>query len=243
MNNDLGQIYYSKIQDIPYDKLFRTLPYNGKALNDADRRNFVQMIDEEVAFYEEGIKMVADYLEEGFAESDLGDIQRAIFTTVLFVKQVVADCVVASKYFLMADTDYDKRFMRGKFKVILNEGFKQLYGFKNSKKSETVWGRLEPLMRLFPQKIKEQYAELSAILDEQSKVSSWWKEERDMETHLDAKKLYHSRREELIESKVMIESLSLINSLRAVDCFITNVNGCVLNALLDAYYRGELREE
>ena len=201
------------------------------------------MIDDEISFYVEGTKMAAGFLEEGFTDNELGDIQRTIFTTILFTTQVNAECMVASKYFLLADTDYDKRYMRGKFKIILNEGFKQLYGFKENDRHKTVWGKLEPLMLYFPQKIKDQYAELSERLEEQTKKTSWWKEERDMETHLDVQNLYYSRKEELIESKVMIESLSLINALRAVDYFITNANGCVLNYLLNKYHRGELREE
>ena len=32
--------------------------------------------------------------------------------------------MVAGKYFILADRDYDRRFMRGKLFVILNEGFK-----------------------------------------------------------------------------------------------------------------------
>lgn len=48
------------------------------------------------------------------------------------------DSMVVGKYFILADRDYDQRFMRGKLFVILKEGFKKLYGFneKSHKKSE-----------------------------------------------------------------------------------------------------------
>ena len=242
MRDNLNQIYYRTIKDIPYNQLFITIHYNGKILDDNERRVFVQMINEEVSYYVEGSKMAAGFLKEGFSDNELGDIQRTIFTTMLFTAQVNADCMVACKYFLLADTDYDKRYMRGKLKIILNEGFKKLYGFKEKERALTVWGKLGPLMCYFPQKIKDQYAELSERLEEQAKKTSWWKEVRDMETHLDVQNLYYSREEELVESKVMIESLSLINALRAVDYFITNANRCVLNFLLEKYHRGELKE-
>ncbi len=46
--------------------------------------------------------------------------------------------MVAGKYFILADHDYDWRFMRRKLFVILNDGFKKLNGFnmKSHKKSE-----------------------------------------------------------------------------------------------------------
>lgn len=47
----------------------------------------------------------------------------------------MCDRMVAGKYFILADTDYDKRFMRGKMKVFLNEGFKRLYGYNETNKN------------------------------------------------------------------------------------------------------------
>jgi hypothetical protein len=42
---------------------------------------------------------------------------------------------VVSKYFMLAEKDYERRLMRGKLSVILNEGFKKLYGFGKAHKS------------------------------------------------------------------------------------------------------------
>lgn len=84
--------------------------------------------------------------------------------------------MVAGKYFILADTDYDKRFMRGKMKVILNEGFKKLYGYKEDNKKKSEWFRLLDLMKFFPEIINRQYQDLTFQLENQSKTSSWWKE-------------------------------------------------------------------
>ncbi len=180
-------------------------------------------------------------------EGPFYEIERTINSVSLFITMTMADCLVASKYFLLADTDYERRYMRGKLKIILNEGFKRLYGFmgnKNRKKDDLPeWFRLQHVMDYFPQVIRKQYMELTSLLEIQSRKSTWWKEERNLEVHLDAMKLYESRNIEIIESKVMIETLDLFDSLDAVDNFLENANACVVNYLKQKYLRGELSTE
>ena len=146
-------------------------------------------------------------------------------------------------YFILANKDYDQRFMRGKMKVILNEGFKKLYGFDENTKQKSEWNRLASILKYFPDKIQSQYQELSSLLEEHSKSSSWWRNERNVETHLDAEGLYDSRCEDFVESKVMMDSLRLYNTLYAANCFLFNMHTCVHNTLVDMYRRGELKEE
>ena len=64
-----------------------------------------------------------------------------------------------------------------------------------------------------------------------------------METHLDTEELYNSRCELIIESKVMMESLKLYNTLYAVNNFLSNMHSCINNFCVDKYRRGELKEE
>ena len=59
---------------------------------------------------------------------------------------------------------------------------------------------------------------------------------------MDSEKLYVSRQEEIIESKVMMDSLKLFTTLQAVDHFLTNVHACILNYVLMEYRRGNVRE-
>jgi hypothetical protein len=153
------------------------------------------------------------------------------------------DSMVLGKYFILANKDYDRRLMRGKLKVILNEGFKKLYGFNENNKGNSEWKKLASVLMFFPEEINQQYNYLSSLLEEHSKSSSWWKDERDVETHLEADTLYDSRCEDIIESKVMMESLKLYKALLAVNKFLFNMHSCFYNFLIDLYKRGELKEE
>ena len=53
--------------------------------------------------------------------------------------------------------------------------------------------------------------------------------------------LYVSRNEEIIESKVMMDSMKLFNTLLAVNHFLTNVHACLFNYLVEKYKRGEMK--
>ncbi len=144
----------------------------------------------------------------------------------------------------MADKDYDRRFMRGKLMVILNEGFKRLYGFGTNKmKQQAEWMKLQPFMKYFPETIQNQYKEMTDLMDKHAKSFSWWQDERNLETHLDVARLYDSRQKEIIESKVMMDSMKLFNTLLAVDSFLTNMHACLYNYLVEKNKRGELRNE
>lgn len=128
-------------------------------------------------------------------------------------------------------------------KVILNEGFKKLYGYIEKNKKESEWFRLLDYMKYFPENINLQYQDLTFQLEKQSKKSSWWKEERDYETHIDSEKLYESRMVDIKESKEMMETLQLYNALFAVNYFLGNAHAHLTNILVDEYRRGELKEE
>lgn len=169
-------------------------------------------------------------------------IDRTVVSVYLFVLITMIDSMVAGKYFILADRDYDRRFMRGKLFVILNEGFKKLYGFNEKSHKKSEWDRLLPIMKYFPEVINRQYQELTYLLENQSHTSSWWKDERNFETHLDSEKLYKSRQENIVESKVMMDSLKLFNTLMAVSNFLGNVHTCLFNFLVRKYRKGELSE-
>lgn len=241
MNEDLANIQYSPILDYKYARFFEEVQYNDKTLSDAERKELVAVIDETIAQYSEGLPMMHNILESTRdLHDDYHEIDRTVVSVMQFVLITMIDSMVASKYFLLADGDYDRRFMRGKLMVILNEGFKQLYGFNEKTHKNSEWVRLLPLMERFPKVIKHQFQELTCHLEKHAKSSSWWKEERDLETHLDTEKLYVSRQEEIIESKVMMDSMKLFNTLLAVNNFLTNVHACLFNFLVTKYKRGEL---
>ena len=244
MNKDLKDLHYSPIIHYDYPRRFEELQYNGETLSPRERKQYASIIDERVKEGVYGLKLI----NEGLAEikdiqGEFYDLQRAVASLMLFVDTTMTEILVFSKYFILADKDYDRRVMRGKLKVVLNEGFKRLYGFDEKKRKTTEWGRFAPLMKHFPPEVRRQYRIMTILLNNQAATSSWWKKERDLETHLDAAKMYVSRSEEIIESKVMIESLKLYNALLAVNEFLTNANACLINYLVDQYHNERLRVE
>ncbi len=243
MNEDLSDLQYSSFRRYNYSEMFETVRYNGKELSDEQRKEVVSKMNETIATYAEGLPMLQKSLKENeFKQNEYSTVYRTVISVMQFVLITMIDSMVASKYFIMADGDYDRRFMRGKLMVILNEGFKRLYGFDEKTHKKSEWDRLLPLMKHFPEVINRDYQELTYRLEKHAKSSSWWREERNLETHMDAEKLYLSRQEELIESKVMMDSLKLFGTLQAVNCFLTNMHGCLYNYLLSKYRRGELKD-
>ncbi len=244
MNEDLDNLQYSNIWDYNYANFFKETQYNNRTLSDEERRQFIDVINETISRYLEGLPLSQNTLQSIKGKHDeYHEAERTVVSVMQFVLITMIDSMVASKYFLMADKDYDKRFMRGKLMVILNEGFKRLYGFDEKTHKKSEWDRLLLIMRYFPEIINRQYQELTFHLERQAKSSSWWKEERNLETHLDTEKLYVSRQEEIIERKVMMDSMKLFNTLLAVNHFLTNVHACLFNFLVGKYKRGELKDE
>lgn len=244
MNDELANIQYSPIRDYKYAQWFEAVQYNGKTLSDTERKELVNVFNETITQYSKGLPLLQSSLEIPHDSNDDYHITyQTVVSVMLFVLITMIDSIVASKYFILADGDYDRRFMRGKLMVILNEGFKRLYGFDEATSKKSEWNRLKPIIRHFSKEINQQYQELTDLLNVHAKSSSWWKDERNLETHIDAEKLYYSRQEEVIESKVMMDSLKLFNTLLAVDHFLTNLHACLLNFLLGKYKRGELRSE
>lgn len=242
MNEDLNNIQYSLIHNYRYSELFKEVQYNGKTLSDSERRELVTVIDETVDRYKEGLPMMFDELQHcKDMQDEYHKVNRILSSVMLFVLMTMIDSMVASKYFILADKDYDRRFMRGKLMVILNEGFKKLYGFEKNTHAKSEWDKLLSVMKYFPEQIHHQYQDLTFLLEKHATTSSWWKEERNLETHMDAEKLYNSRQEEIIESKVMMDSMKLFNTLHAVSLFLTNVHGCLTNHLISLYRQGIIK--
>ena len=239
----MENVQYSPIRNYRYEQFFQEVQYNGKELNDDERKEFLKKVDECISQHIDGLPLTKDTLDN---IKDLHDefhkIQRTIVSVSQFCLITMIDSMVLGKYFILANKDYDRRMMRGKLRVVLNEGFKKLYGFNDNNRENSEWIKLASILKYFPEEINHQYKYLSSLLEGHSKSSSWWKDERDVETHLDTQKLYNSRCEDIIESKVMMESLKLYNTLFAVNNFLFNMHSCVNNFCIDKYKRGELKE-
>lgn len=243
MNEDFEDIQYAHIREYKYAQWFNEVQYNEKTLSESERKEFISVIDDTIVQYSYGLPLMTSILEDTKEQHDeYHEIDRTVVSISLFVLITMIDSMVAGKYFILADRDYDRKFMRGKLFVILNEGFKKLYGFNEKSHKKSEWNRLMPIMKYFPEVINLQYQKLTYLLEKQSHTSSWWKEERNYETHLDTEKLYKSRQEDIIESKVMMDSLKLFNTLMAISNFLGNLHTCIFNFLVGKYRRGELSE-
>lgn len=241
MNKDIINIHPKPIRNNRYAYWFQEVQYNGATLSDDERKDFITMIDETINEYTQGLPLMQGVLEHFNDENnELHQIYQKLVSAMLFVLMTQTDIMVACKYFLMAEKDYERQFMRGKLMVILNEGFKRLYGFDEKTYKKSEWEKLLSLMKHFPEPINHQFQELTFLLQRHSESSSWWKDERNYETHIDAIKLYKSRQEEIIESKVVIDSTKLFCSLMAVSDFLGNLHTCLYNYLVDEYRKGEL---
>jgi len=242
MTNEFEHIQFIPIENHRYEKWFHELKYNGKELNDSERSELVKVVDDIILDFSGGLPLLQEILDQ---KKNLHDEFNEAYKTVISVTQFVVitmtDIIVSSKYFILADKDYDRRFMRGKMKVIINEGFKKLYGFEEKTHQNSEWTRLAPILNRFPELIHQQYNYLSSLLENHSKSSSWCRDERNVETHLDIEKLYLSRCEDVIESKVMMESLKLFETLQAVNLFLKNMHTCFLNFLVDKIQYEELK--
>ena len=239
MEDDLKNLKFYPIKDIDYDRFQIKLDCHGKDLSDNQRVAAVNEIEEALTLCKNGLDLFYNQLScysKTARNSNLIAATRIILSVGLFTTQTMMDCLVASKFFLLATTDYDRRFMRGKLHVILNEGFKKLYGFNDKSIKKSEWGKLGECLELdsfsFPQKIKKQYKKISEILEKQARKETWWKDERNCETHLDPVGLYKSRSEAVIEKKVILDSFPLLNALWVVESFLENVNGYITNTMI-----------
>lgn len=218
--------------------------FRDKDLTLQERIKTIAEIDKLIQQYAESIPVYhsakIDARTGNVPIKSLAKLLETIYSAGEFTIMVIADCAVAQKFFLESTNDYDKRFARGKLKVLLNEGFKKVYGFpfsKNkSKKGPTIWEQISELYPLFPDNLKVIYNEIQTSLKKYSE-DAWWMNDRNIETHIDIDRLYESRQEEIIEGKVIMESMELVNILLIVHDFITKLHGSYCETLAQEYFR------
>lgn len=231
MGESIEELELYPIHEIKYESWFKPIKPNGVTLTKEQRDEMVSIIDERIKINSEGLRLFYDCSRSSRDEDSVYHrVSHIINTVLLYIFQTTSDCMVASKLYLLADQDYDKRYARGKLKVIMNEGFKKLYGFPQTDKTNTYWGMLESIMRHFPS-LSTDYQRVGSLLEKQSKMSSWWKQERDLEVHLDPIGLYESRQKEYNESEVMIDTQKLLDALGIVEFFAWNLHTALTNWL------------
>ena len=220
--------------------------HNERIISEKERLEFIRYLNETIDSYSESLDGIYNLFHENEEEKEnrpeIYSFLSPINSIFMFTTMVVADCLVAQKFFIIAEKDYEKRFARGKLQVILNEGFKKLYGFGNGQQ-ESEWAKLKSIQTKLPYYYQKEYEGLTMQLDSLSKEFNWWHDERILEVHLKIEGLYRARKEEIIESKVMMESMRLIDLLLRVQRYVGNVHKLYRDQLLRMYLRGELKDE
>ena len=188
--------------------------YNNKVLSAQEREAFRIMSEETIRDFSESIEGFYELSQEFklSQNKEYDKITKTVLDVVIFTSYTFCDCVALLKHFVLSSNTYDKSLFRGKLKVLLNEGFKNLYGFNDKQREKSYYIKLGEIINHFPG-FKSEYNSILLKLKQLSEQSAWWKDERNIEVHLDMTQLYKSRHEEINESKVAMEAHLLIDLL------------------------------
>ena len=188
--------------------------YNNKVLSAQEREEFRIRAEETIEIFTESIDGFCElYQEYKPSQNKVHDkITKTVLDVGIFTCYTYCDCTVLLKHFILSTDLYEKRLFRGKLKVLLNEGFKSLYGFNDKQCKRSYYIKLGEIMNYFPG-FQLEYDSILLKFKQLSEQSTWWKDERNTEVHLDMSQLYKSRHEEINESKVAMEAHLLIDLL------------------------------
>ena len=192
--------------------------YNNQVLSAQEREEFRIMSEETIRDFSESIEGFYELSQE-FKPSpnkDHDKITKTVLDVGIFTSYTFCDCVALLKHFVLSSNAYEKRLFRGKLKVLLNEGFKSLYGFNDKQRKRSYYIKLGEIMNYFPG-FQLEYDTILLKLKQLSEQSTWWKDERNTEVHLDMSQLYKTRHEEINESKVAMESQLLMGLLAQIN--------------------------
>lgn len=207
--------------------------YNNKVLSDREREEFKIMSEETIREFSESIEGFYE-LSQIFQSSQNKEhdkITKTILDVGIFTSYTFCDCVTLIKHFVLSSNSYDKSLFRGKLKILLNEGFKNLYGFNDKQQKKSYYIKLGEIIKYFPG-FQSEYNSILLDLKHLSEQSSWWKDERNIEVHLDMSQLYKTRHEEINESKVAMESHLLIDLLVQINRLMGRMHQAYLNHMM-----------
>ena len=209
------------------------LYYNNKVLSAQEREEFRIRSDEAIDVFAESIDGFYELNREHKPSQNKAHdkITKTVLDVGIFTSYTFCDCVALLKHFVLSSNTYDKSLFRGKLKVLLNEGFKNLYGFNDKQREKSYYIKLGEIINHFPD-FKSEYNSILLRLKQLSKQSTWWKDERNIEVHLDMTQLYKSRREEINESKVAMEAHLLIDLLVQINKLMGRMHQAYINYMM-----------
>ena len=199
--------------------------YNNKVLSAQEREEFRMMSEETIQDFAESIEHYYASSQMLNHHNNIHDkITKTTLDVGLFTSYTFCDCVILLKYFTLSSNSYEKSLFRGKLKVLLNEGFKKLYGFNDKQRKESYYIKLGEIIKHFPG-LQFEYDSILTHLKQLSEQSTWWKDERNSEVHLDMNQLYKKRHEEINESKVAMESNQILKLCNQINYLLLLMTG------------------
>ena len=207
--------------------------YNNKVLSAQEREEFRIRSDEAIDVFAESIDGFYELNREHKPSQNKAHdkITKTVLDVGIFTSYTFCDCVALLKHFVLSSNTYDKSLFRGKLKVLLNEGFKSLYGFNDKQREKSYYIKLGEIINHFPD-FKSEYNSILLRLKQLSEQSTWWKDERNIEVHLDMTQLYKSRHEEINESKVAMEAHLLIDLLVQINKLMGRMHQAYINYMM-----------
>ena len=207
--------------------------YNNKVLSAQEREEFRIRSDEAIDVFAESIDGFYELNREHKPSQNKAHdkITKTVLDVGIFTSYTFCDCVALLKHFVLSSNTYDKSLFRGKLKVLLNEGFKNLYGFNDKQREKSYYIKLGEIINHFPD-FKSEYDSILLRLKQLSEQSTWWKDERNIEVHLDMTQLYKSRHEEINESKVAMEAHLLIDLLVQINKLMGRMHQAYINYMM-----------
>ena len=204
--------------------------YNNKILSPQEREEFRIRSEEAIEVFAESIDGFCELYQEYKPSQNKShdEITKTVLDVGIFTCYTYCDCTVLLKHFVLSTDLYEKSLFRGKLKVLLNEGFKSLYGFNDKQRKRSYYIKLGEIMNYFPG-FQLEYDSILMKLKQLSEQSTWWKDERNTEVHLDMSQLYKARHEEINESKVAMEAQLLMGLLVQINKLMGRMHQAYIN--------------
>lgn len=149
-----------------------------------------------------------------------------LYNLALYTSILSGDFAVLFHQFLSSDLLYESKYAMAKLYPLMNESFKQLYGFVDAKSGlvkitkDAYWTEVQALVPHMNLEEKLLYDDLEKRLQEKASFN-WWRDERSAEVHLDAEGIYKHRCAQDDENKAIKDAMSFYEVLTRTSALTT----------------------
>lgn len=166
-------------------------------------------------------------------EKAFGTLEK-LYDIALYTSILSGDFAVLFHQFLSSDLLYERKYAMAKLYPLMNESFKQLYGFVDAKSGlvriskDAYWTEVQALIPYMNREEKLLHDDLEKRLQEKASFN-WWRDERSAEVHLDAEGIYKHRCAQNDENKAIKDAMSfyevLIRTSALTSTLLTRLSG------------------